>query len=194
MWISQPEAKKYAGSRMPAYPGGGKAGWMQSESVSDGYAELVTLHRGAVRAYVVDLTRNRNTAEDVVQETFLRAWRNWERLTGGEGSVRGWLFTVAHNIAVDLARGRRTYAVDDGSWDRLQRPVPDHADAVVANAVLRPALRRLTAEHRAVIFELYYRRSSVAEAARTIGIPPGTVKSRAYNAVRALRHQLAVAA
>lgn len=155
------------------------------------YAELVARHREPIRAYVLRLTGNRSTAEDVVQETLLRAWRHVESLTGRGNSVRGWLFRVAHNIAVDLMRRRRmVYLAGDDVWDSLLRPVPDHADAAIANATLIPALRRLTAEHRDVLFELYYRRSSVAEAAEAIGIPPGTVKSRAYYAVRVLRADL----
>ncbi|MGB2566949.1 sigma-70 family RNA polymerase sigma factor [Micromonospora citrea] len=145
----------------------------------------------SVRAYVARLTRNRTIADDVYQETLLRAWRHRQALVGREGSVRSWLYTVAHNAAVDVLRGRRAYPVTDEAWDLLQRPVQDHADAVVATAYLMPALRRLTAEHRDVIFELYYRRSTVTEAAKTIGIPPGTVKSRAHYAVRALRAELA---
>lgn len=165
---------------------------MESTAADQGYADIVAQHRGALRAYAFDLTGDRATAEDVTQETLLRAWRHRERLVAGSGSVRGWLFTVAHNLVVDLARGRRADPVE--SLEDLRRPVEDHAGAVVDNVVLMPALRRLTPEHRDVLFELYYMRSSVAEAARTIGVPPGTVKSRAYYAVRALRADLAAAA
>ncbi len=155
------------------------------------YADMVACHGEPVRAYVARLTGNRSIADDVYQETLLRAWRHRRVLFGREGSVRGWLYTVAHNAAVDVLRGRRAYPVADETWAALQRPVQDHADAVVATAYLMPALRRLTAEHRDVIFELYYRRSTVTEAARSIGIPPGTVKSRAHYAIRALRAELA---
>ncbi|RSM64516.1 hypothetical protein DMB66_19515 [Actinoplanes sp. ATCC 53533] len=171
---------------------GGCAGeWRGASTAEQAYAALVARHQEPIRAYVQRLTGNRSTAEDVVQETLLRAWRNVESLTGRDSSVRGWLFRVAHNIAVDLMRRRRmVYFAGDDVWDSLLRPVPDHADAAIANATLVPALRRLTAEHRDVLFELYYRRSSVAEAAEAIGIPPGTVKSRAYYAVRVLRADL----
>ncbi|WP_307868125.1 sigma-70 family RNA polymerase sigma factor [Micromonospora sp. C95] len=148
----------------------------------------------SVRAYLLRLTRNQTIAEDVYQETLLRAWRHRQRLVGREGSIRSWLYTVAHNAAVDQLRGRRSQPVGAEIWDSIQQPVPDHADAVVTAACLMPALRRLTAEHRDVIFELYYRRSTVTEAARSIGIPPGTVKSRAHYAVRALRAELVSAA
>jgi RNA polymerase sigma-70 factor (ECF subfamily) len=154
------------------------------------YMDLVNRHGEAVHAYLLRLTRNRNLAEDVYQETLLKAWRHRHALVGREGSVRSWFYTVAHNAAVDQLRGRHALPVTGEIWDSLQRPVPDHADAVVTAAALMPALRRLTVEHRDVLFELYYRRSTVAEAARSIGIPPGTVKSRAHYAVRALRAEL----
>jgi RNA polymerase sigma-70 factor (ECF subfamily) len=163
------------------------------------YAELVARYGGPVRAYARGLTRDHSLADDVVQETLLRAWRHRRLLidmhtVDGEGRVRGWLFTVARNVVVDQVRGRRLCHVPDEVWDTLQRPAPDHADAVVRSAMVIPALRRLTVEHRDVIFELYYRRSTVIEAAKSIGIPPGTVKSRVHYAVRALRAELAAAA
>ncbi|MFI7552743.1 sigma-70 family RNA polymerase sigma factor [Micromonospora sediminimaris] len=166
----------------------------QSATAEQFYADLVAQNGASVRAYLLRLTRNQSIAEDVYQETLLRAWRHRQRLVGREGSIRSWLYTVAHNAAVDQLRGRRSQPVGSEVWDSIQQPVPDHADAVVASAALMPALRRLTAEHRDVIFELYYRRSTVTEAARSIGIPPGTVKSRAHYAVRALRAELASAA
>ncbi|SCG71022.1 sigma-70 family RNA polymerase sigma factor [Micromonospora halophytica] len=159
-------------------------------TAEQGYADMVACYGEPVRAYVARLTGNRSIADDVYQETLLRAWRHRRALFGREGSVRSWLYTVAHNAAVDVLRGRRAYPVADETWAVLQRPVQDHADAVVATAYLMPALRRLTAEHRDVIFELYFRRSTVTEAAKSIGIPPGTVKSRAHYAIRALRAEL----
>ncbi|MBQ1023832.1 sigma-70 family RNA polymerase sigma factor [Micromonospora sp. C95] len=166
----------------------------QSATAEQVYTDLVAQNGASVRAYLLRLTRNQTIAEDVYQETLLRAWRHRQRLVGREGSIRSWLYTVAHNAAVDQLRGRRSQPVGAEIWDSIQQPVPDHADAVVTAACLMPALRRLTAEHRDVIFELYYRRSTVTEAARSIGIPPGTVKSRAHYAVRALRAELVSAA
>ncbi|MEV4708497.1 sigma-70 family RNA polymerase sigma factor [Actinoplanes sp. NPDC049316] len=158
------------------------------------YSELVARHGEPVRAYARRLTGNRSTADDVVQETLLRAWRHLHSLTDRDGSVRSWLLTVAHNVAVDQMRARRAHPVADEMWDSLQRPVPDHAETLATSAMLLPALRRLTAEHRHVLFELYYRGSTVTEAAKSIGIPPGTVKSRAHYAVRKLRAEFAAAA
>lgn len=65
--------------------------------------------------------------------------------------------------------------------------VTDRADAVVDAFVVEEALDRLSPEHRAVVDELYYRGATVTEAAVTLGVPPGTVKSRSYCAIRILR-------
>jgi RNA polymerase sigma-70 factor (ECF subfamily) len=159
-------------------------------SAEHAYADLVARYGEPVRAYLLRLTGNRNVADDVYQDTLLKAWRHRQSLVGREGSVRSWLYTVAHNAAVDVLRARRAQPVTGEIWDSLQRPVPDPADDVVTTVALLPALRRLSTEQRVVLFELYYRRSTVVEAARSIGIPPGTVKSRAHYAVRALRAEL----
>lgn len=65
--------------------------------------------------------------------------------------------------------------------------IDDRADALVDAVVVEQALGRLTPEHRAVVDQLYYRGASVREAAKNLGIRPGTVKSRSYYAIRALR-------
>jgi RNA polymerase sigma-70 factor (ECF subfamily) len=63
----------------------------------------------------------------------------------------------------------------------------DHADRVVTSMVVVDALSRLSAEHRQVIEQVYLQGNTVAEAAEALGIPPGTVKSRSFYALRALR-------
>src|SRR5689334_3580882 len=69
---------------------------------------LFTEHGRALLAYATRLTRDRAAAEDIVQEALLRVWRQPPRsLFTGEGSVRGWLFTVVRNLATDRLRARR---------------------------------------------------------------------------------------
>jgi RNA polymerase sigma-70 factor (ECF subfamily) len=138
-------------------------------------------------AYATSLTRDRAAAEDVVQEALLRAWRHPEVLVNGKGSVRGWLLTVVRNIVTDQirARGRRPAEVPEGPVEVAIED--DHADRVVTSMVVVDALSTLSAEHREVLEQIYLLGSTVAEAAKTLGIPPGTVKSRAFYALRALR-------
>ena len=145
-------------------------------------------HAAALWGYCLRLTgQDRARAEDVVQETLLRAWRNYGRLDESRGSVRAWLFTVARNIVIDewrTARARSEVSVADvpEAGDAV-----DSADQLLMTWLVADAVTSLSPDHRAVLVECYYRGSSVAQAAHRLGIPEGTVKSRTHYALRALR-------
>jgi RNA polymerase sigma-70 factor (ECF subfamily) len=149
------------------------------------YAE----HSGPVLAYLLKLTRDRARAEDLLQETMLRAWRRPEAFQPGRGSVRAWLCTVAHNLVVDDARSRAARPTETELTEYTERAEDgiDPYEAALRAWEFADALAALSAEHRAVVIEVYYRRATVNEAARALGIPPGTVKSRTFYALRALR-------
>jgi len=138
-------------------------------------------------AYATTLTRDRAAAEDVVQEALLRAWRHPDSLVNGKGSVRGWLLTVVRNIVKDQFRARSSRPTEVAEGPVTAAVEDDHADHVVNSMVVVDALNTLSAEHREVLEQIYLLGSTVAEAAKTLGIPPGTVKSRSYYALRALR-------
>ncbi|MFG2886316.1 sigma-70 family RNA polymerase sigma factor [Streptomyces sp. NPDC048297] len=144
-------------------------------------------HGRALLAYATRLTGDRVAAEDVVQETLIRAWRHPEALTDGRATVRGWLLTVTRNIVIDRYRAkaaRPTEVAESPSSVPVQR---DHADAIVDSLDMMEALAQLSPEHRNVLVELYYRGRTVPEAAEQLGVPAGTVKSRAHYALKALR-------
>jgi RNA polymerase sigma-70 factor, ECF subfamily len=148
---------------------------------------LYSQHAAALWSFVVPLVAgDRVRAQDVVQETMLRAWRHPEVLDGARGPVRPWLFTVARHIVVDEWRRHRS-----------DRDVPlelgaeaaedDRTDAVLDSWIVGDALTRLSPDHRAVLEQCYFQGRSTADAARVLGVPEGTVKSRAHYALRALR-------
>ncbi|GGP63491.1 sigma-70 family RNA polymerase sigma factor [Saccharothrix coeruleofusca] len=144
-------------------------------------------HGRALLAYATRLTGDRAAAEDVVQETLVRAWRHPEALVNGKGSVRGWLLTVTRNLVTDRIRAkaaRPREVAESPATPPVQR---DHADSVVDSVVVLEALDRLSSDHRDVLMEIYFRGRSVTEAAEALGVPPGTVKSRSHYALRALR-------
>ncbi len=148
-------------------------------------------HSAALWAFCLHLTGNdRARAEDVAQETMLRAWRNSTVLTESRGSVRSWLFTVARNIVIDEWRTRRARLELPTAEVPEVREAPasgDRTDELLLSWVVAEALTTLSADHRAVLVECYYRGRSVAEAAERLGVPEGTVKSRTHYALRALR-------
>jgi RNA polymerase sigma-70 factor, ECF subfamily len=149
-------------------------------------------HGSSLLAYATRLTAgDRGRAEDIVQETLLRAWRHPEALTSERGALRPWLCTVARHLAVDAHRARVARPPEVGDEPLALVPVPDEVDRVLESWLVADALRALSQEHREVLVETYYRGRSVAEAASVLGIPAGTVKSRTYYALRALKVVLA---
>ena len=144
-------------------------------------------HAHVLWAYVVRLTDgDRQFAEEVVQETLLRAWRNPKVLEQADGPARAWLFTVARRIVIDHWRARKSRPEVIGS-EPPEIPVTDGTDEAVQSWLVIEALRQLSKEHRAVLVECYYLGNSVAEAARRLQVPEGTVKSRTHYALRSLR-------
>lgn len=146
-------------------------------------------HSRSVLAYAIRLTGDRFAAEDIVQETFLKVWKN-SALLPEVRSVRGWLLTIAHNIFVDRARARSARPPEVADLPPTLTSGSDHAQDVVDNLTVYEAMATLTAEHRAVLVQLHCLGRTVSEAARELGIPEGTVKSRSHHALRAFRRRI----
>jgi RNA polymerase sigma-70 factor, ECF subfamily len=159
--------------------------------VNDDDALLRALHDEHARPlwrYVMSLTGDAAHAEDIVQETLLRAWRKPTVLDQREASARAWLFTVARNLVIDEARSaRRRHETPTPAEAMPERVTADETERMLDAWLIGDALAELSPEHRQVIVEAYYGGKSVAEIASSVGIPEGTVKSRMHYGLRALR-------
>ncbi|WP_081655915.1 sigma-70 family RNA polymerase sigma factor [Amycolatopsis vancoresmycina] len=144
-------------------------------------------HAAALWSYALHLTSgDRIRAEDVLQETLLRAWRSPSVLDQSQGSARAWLFTVARRIAIDGWRSasNRSEVVTDRPPEGT---VADGTDRAVQGWLVAEALAELSERHREVLVLCYFHGYSVADAALKLGVAEGTVKSRTHYALRALR-------
>jgi RNA polymerase sigma-70 factor (ECF subfamily) len=129
-------------------------------------------------------------AEDVVQETLLRGWQHAKDLNPEHAG--SWLHTVARNIAISAYHRRRRARPREVPYEENTLPVIDDGlDRLFDAWLVARALNSISPEQRAVIVELYYQRRPVAEVAAMLGIPEGTVRSRCFYGLRALRKELA---
>jgi RNA polymerase sigma-70 factor, ECF subfamily len=144
-------------------------------------------HATALRAYVTRLLADAHQAEDVVQETMLRAWRNADAMVPERGSVGGWLMRVAHNIAVDKIRACKARPEELDESAAVPRSLDDHATEVVEAVFVARSLARLSPAHREVLRVVYFADRTAVQAAEELGLPVGTVKSRTHHALRRLK-------
>lgn len=182
----------FSGTRDRA-PSGPRAWFRRPRPIDDADGELAIteLYRAYHRpllAFVSRLTAgDRHLAEDVVQETMIRAWQNLDRLESDTESLMPWLATVARNVLIDHQRRQasRPQEAGEGQLENLQ--ISDEVDVLLRSVVVSEALMSLSAAHREVLTETILADRTVNEAAEKLQIPVGTVKSRIYYAVRALR-------
>ncbi|HNP15846.1 MAG: sigma-70 family RNA polymerase sigma factor [Cryobacterium sp.] len=161
-----------------------------SEEDRAAHAELLRVvhdeHAPALWRYTVWLCGDRQLAEDIVQETLLRAWRRPNVLDQSESSARAWLFTVARNLVTDHHRSAKSRN-EIGTDSPPERWTDDGVDAMLDTWLVADAIAGLSADHQVVVVQAYYHGQSVAQLAAALDIPEGTVKSRLHYALRALR-------
>jgi RNA polymerase sigma-70 factor (ECF subfamily) len=152
-----------------------------------GVREAYAAHGGELYGFAVRSLRDPGLAEEAVQETFIRAWRAGDRFDPELGSLRTWLFAILRNVVIDLGRARSARPeVLDEAPEGIEEPLEQ---ALLAWQV-EEALRRIGTSHRQVIVESYFRGRPYAELAAELGVPEGTIKSRVYYGLRALRNAL----
>jgi RNA polymerase sigma factor (sigma-70 family) len=140
--------------------------------------------------------RDEGVAEDVAQETFVRAWRHAHTYDARRGRVASWLLTIARNLAIDVIRVKRSEPLDPdlvahklqqagaGGAPPDQDPPPDQRERV------REAIAELPAEQRRALFLAAYLGRTAREIGELEGVPLGTAKTRIRAAMMKLRDSL----
>jgi RNA polymerase sigma-70 factor (ECF subfamily) len=126
-------------------------------------------------------------AEDMVQETFLRAWRSADRFDPARGTMRGWLFGILRNVLIDVARARAARPMVTSSY--ADGVAADETDARLSALVIADAVRKLTDEHREVVIASYVHGRPHREIAASLRVPVGTIRSRLFYARKAIAAQ-----
>jgi len=152
--------------------------------------QLYSRHAEALHAYVERFCADRTSADDVVQETFIRAWRNLPKLSADDRPIRPWLFRVARNLLIDADRALRAHPVVVQALPHDVGGTDSALDQVLDRDLVFAALQHLSPAQRAVLIEAFYNGGSLAAVARELGIPHGTARSRMHYALQALRQQL----
>ena len=161
-------------------------------SRDDGLREAYTAHGAELYRFALRSLDDRGAAEDVVQETFLRAWRGSERYDPSLSTLRTWLFSIARNVVIDHVRAATVrpwhrQVVDVTDSDHLAEVTPDASERLLRGWIVEEALRRLGEDHRQALVETYLADRPYADVAAELGIPVSTLRSRVFYGLKALR-------
>ena len=161
-------------------------------SRDEGLREAYTAHGAELYRFALRSLDDRGAAEDVVQETFLRAWRGSERYDPSLSTLRTWLFSIARNVVIDhfrtaAVRPWHRQVVDVTDSDHLAEVTPDASERLLRGWIVEEALRRLGEDHRQALVETYLADRPYADVAAELGIPVSTLRSRVFYGLKALR-------
>ncbi|MEV8372104.1 sigma-70 family RNA polymerase sigma factor [Kribbella sp. NPDC056861] len=159
-------------------------------SRDDGIRAAYSEHGAELYRFALRQLDDEGAATDVVQETFVRAWRAADRFDPSLASLRVWLFAIARNLVVDESRRRAARPVVPQPHELLTElgPVTDNPDdRAVMSWLVEEALGRIRPEARSALVETYLRGRPYDEVAAEQGIPVGTLRSRVFYGLKALR-------
>ena len=166
-------------------PGGGLPG-----DPDAAIRQLYSHHAKVLHGYVEQFCPDRASADDIVQETFIRAWRHLPQLSADGRQVRPWLFRVARNLLIDANRAARARPMSVPGLPAGEIGTDSGLDEVLDRQLVSDALQHLSPAHQSVLVETFYRGGTMATVARELGIPHGTARSRLHYALDALRQHL----
>jgi RNA polymerase sigma-70 factor (ECF subfamily) len=152
--------------------------------------QLYSHYAKALHGYVDQFCPDRASADDIVQETFIRAWRHLPQLSGDDRPIRPWLFRVARNLLIDANRAAQARPMTVPGEAAGEVGTDSGMDQILDRQLVSAALQHLSPAHQSVLVETFYRGGTTATVARELGIPHGTARSRLHYALDAMRKHL----
>jgi RNA polymerase sigma-70 factor, ECF subfamily len=168
-------------------PDGGEPGRNATAAGEDELNDAFVAYRAELTGFARKALGSTHLAEEAVQETFVRAWRSRDRFDPSRGSLRTWLYSIERNLLADMARNRHRQELRDQRLGHEPAAVGDHIEAAMASWQVEEAVHQLSPVHRSVIVEIYFKGRTSKEMAERLAIPEGTVRSRLFYALKALR-------
>jgi RNA polymerase sigma-70 factor, ECF subfamily len=152
--------------------------------------ELYFDHANALHGYVEQFCPDRTSADDIVQETFIRAWHHLPQLSADDRPIRPWLFRVARNLLIDANRAAKARPMTVPGQAAGELGTDSGLEEILDRQLVSDALQHLSPAHQTVLVETFYRGGTLATVARELGIPHGTARSRLHYALDAMRKQI----
>lgn len=155
------------------------------------FRKLYDLTSPKLFAVILRIVRNRTTAEEVLQDVFLRIWQNAASYAPQTAPARAWMSSIARNRAIDVLRQRSFVSVsgatDEGDWYERIAEDRDREGDMINNASLRRCLGGIDEQARACVLLAYYEGYSREELAKRYDRPVNTIKTWLHRSLSALR-------
>ena len=160
-----------------------------AEGNTDALGQLYDMFERPVFSVALRTVSDRQRAEEVVQDTFLKIWRNAKRFDPAKGVAGAWIFTIAKRAAIDISRRELRNPVPSELGDD-ETATPDASEELDSTWRVNLALASLPEDQREVIDLFVISGYTHAEVAQRLGIPLGTVKTRIYSGLKRLRRTI----
>lgn len=154
---------------------------------------LFARHKVRVFRFLRRIVDNEATAEDLLSEVFLEVWRSADRFDA-RSQVSTWILGIARYKALSSLRQRSFDALDEDTYETIEDSADDPESSLQKmerSVLLQGCLQQLSPAHREVLDLIYYHEQSIEDVARIIGVPPGTVKTRAFHARKRIAELMA---
>jgi RNA polymerase sigma factor (sigma-70 family) len=159
---------------------------------NDAFTYLYKYYKGALFTVILQLISNREIAEDVLQESFMMAWKNIDKYDAGKGRLYTWLYNVTRNCAINTLRSKNYKSQQKNDSIEHYVNYADEKESLVVNINkigLRKQIHLLRDDYKNVLELSYFNGFTHEEISKILNIPTGTVKTRLRNALMELRKQ-----